>query len=191
MDNIADGAALMTGTKVEKDFIKACSNMVLNAPLIDIIYKKMNEIGAPVPDEYDVETAREFATKALADMPNADPDPPIHYDITPYNGVFTQNFGSSDVSDVSWICPTAQLMTASFAFGTPGHSWQETAQGKLPFALKSALYAAKVLAASAIELLNAPEAIEKAKEAHKKAVGPEGYKCPIPRGVRPRAINTI
>lgn len=191
VDNIADGAALMTGTRVEKDFIKACSNMVLNAPLIDIIYKKMNEIGAPVPDEYDVETAREFATKALSEMPNADPDTPIHYDITPYNGVFTQNFGSSDVSDVSWVCPTAQLYTASFAFGTPGHSWQETAQGKLPFALKSALYAAKVLAASAIELLNDPEAIEKAKEAHKKAVGPEGYKCPIPKGVRPRAINSI
>lgn len=36
--------------------------------------------------------------------------------------------GSTDVGDVSYVCPTAQLNMATYAIGTPGHSWQLTAQ---------------------------------------------------------------
>ena len=38
--------------------------------------------------------------------------------------------GSTDVGDVSWVVPTVQARGATYAIGTPGHSWQLTAQGK-------------------------------------------------------------
>ena len=40
--------------------------------------------------------------------------------------------GSTDVGDVSWVVPTVQARGATYAIGTPGHSWQITAQGKSP-----------------------------------------------------------
>ena len=38
--------------------------------------------------------------------------------------------GSTDVGTVSWIVPTVQMRGATYAVGTPGHSWQLVAQGK-------------------------------------------------------------
>ena len=44
--------------------------------------------------------------------------------------------GSTDVGDVSWAVPTVQMRGATYAVGTPGHSWQLVAQGKAPLAHK-------------------------------------------------------
>jgi cytochrome c oxidase subunit 2 len=38
--------------------------------------------------------------------------------------------GSTDVGSVSWVVPTVQMRGATYAIGTPGHSWQLVAQGK-------------------------------------------------------------
>ena len=56
--------------------------------------------------------------------------------------------GSTDVGDVSWVVPTAQIRGATHAIGTPGHSWQVTAQGKTPAAHKGMVHVAKVMAAA-------------------------------------------
>ena len=44
--------------------------------------------------------------------------------------------GSTDVGDVSWVCPTAQINAVTEAAGTPGHSWQQVSQGKSSIAHK-------------------------------------------------------
>ena len=43
------------------------------------------------------------------------------------------------------------------------------------------IYAAKVLAAAAAELIDNPELLRQAKEEHAKRIGPDGYNPPIPR----------
>ena len=96
--------------------------------------------------------------------------------------------GSTDVGDVSWVCPTAQVNTACYASGTPGHSWQLVAQGKENVAHTAMLHAGKVIAATAIDLLEHPDLLEKAKAEHRDRVG-AGYVCPIPKGVAPRAMG--
>ena len=96
--------------------------------------------------------------------------------------------GSSDVGDVSWVCPTAQCYTTTWAMSSPGHSWQIVAQGKLPAAHKGMLYAARALAGTAIALIEQPDALERAREEHRKRVG-KGYVCPIPKGVKPQPIT--
>ena len=37
--------------------------------------------------------------------------------------------GSTDVGEVSWVVPTVQACGATYAIGTPGHSWQLTVHG--------------------------------------------------------------
>ena len=95
--------------------------------------------------------------------------------------------GSTDVGDVSWLTPTSQIETACWPAGVPGHSWQIVACGKSGFAHKGMLFAAKVLAATAVDLLTDAELLEKAKaEFSERAAG--GYVCPIETDAVPIAL---
>ena len=87
--------------------------------------------------------------------------------------------GSTDVGDVSWLCPTAQCSVASIPNGCPGHSWQIVSCGTTSIAHKAALHAGRVIACTAIDLFAQPERLAQAKaEFDQAAVG--GYVCPIP-----------
>jgi len=191
VNDIAKGAALMTSTRESHDFIKACSNLVHNSVLRKLLHEKMVEVGAPVPDEEDLKTARMFAETCLKEFPATDPEDPIAWKIEPYTDAEPQEGSSTDVGDVSWVCPTAQIQTATIARGTPGHSWQLVAQGKLPRAHKATRYAAKVMAASVVELMTNPEMLAAAQEEFRRRVGPDGYEAPIPQGVIPRSMDSL
>ena len=190
VDKIAEGAALMTETKMTKDFVKACSSTVLNHNLQQILYEKMLAIGAPEITAEDREFAARLSREGMADLANVDPEDPIHDGIKSYQGQVTPNMGSTDVGDVSWLCPTAQILVANFAKGTPAHSWQIVTQGKLPLAHKGMLFAAKVLGAAAAELFEHPAKLEAIQAEHKERTGGT-YLCPIPQGVRPRAPKDL
>ena len=94
--------------------------------------------------------------------------------------------GSTDVGDVSWQCPTAQIHVAAWPNGCPGHSWQNVSCGRTDIGRKAALCAGKVLCAAAIDLLERPELLEDARGEFKKRTA-EGYCCPIP----PEAVPTV
>jgi len=190
VNDIAKGAALMTSTKESHVFIKACSNLVHNTVLRKVMHDKMVAIGSPEMDETDIATAREFSEKALSGVPGADPEDPIWSDIWAYTENENQGYSSTDVGDVSWVCPTAQILTATFARGTPPHTWQMVAQGKLPQAHKMTRYAAKVMAASAVEFMASPALLEQAQAEFRQRVG-EGYDAPIPKDVMPKAMDSF
>jgi aminobenzoyl-glutamate utilization protein B len=92
--------------------------------------------------------------------------------------------GSTDVGDVSWVVPTVQARGATHAIGTPLHSWQATAQGKLPHAHKGMVHVAKVMASTAVEALQKPEIIAAAKADHEARAG-GAYVCPLPEDAKP------
>jgi aminobenzoyl-glutamate utilization protein B len=191
VNDIARGAALMTGTTVEIDFVKACSDTILNDTLQRVLYEKMAQIGVPEITEADEAFARELTETALMEYPKADPVHPIHDELLPYTGQIEYECGSTDVGDVSWVCPTVQAKAATWAFGTPCHSWQAVTQGVMPLAHKMTLYIAKSLAAMGAELMVNAELLERAKQEHRRLVGPEGYVCPIPQGVKPRSMDSL
>lgn len=189
---IAEGAALMTQTKMSYDFIKGCSNTVLNDAMQYRLYEVMKQLPTPNVTEEDIAFARELTQKHLINFPNADPDHPIHYELAEYHhGDIQYEFGSTDVGDVSWVCPTAQVRSATIARATPGHSWQVTTQGKMPLAHKMTMYAAKAMAGLAVELIKDEKLLAEATEEFKKRVGPDGYQCPIPAGIQPRAMTSF
>ena len=191
VNDIARGAALMTGTTVEIDFVKACSDTILNDTLQRVLYEKMAQIGVPEITEADEALARELTETALMEYPKADPVHPIHDELLPYTGQIEYECGSTNVGDVSWVCPTVQAKAATWAFGTPCHSWQAVTQGVMPLAHKMTLYIAKSLAAMGAELMVNAELLERAKQEHRRLVGPEGYVCPIPQGVKPRSMDSL
>ena len=95
--------------------------------------------------------------------------------------------GSTDVGDVSWLTPTAQINTAAWPSGIPGHSWQIVACGKSPMAHKAMLYAAKSLAGAAIDLLEDAALLDEAKKEFALRSA-SGYVCPSEEGAVPIAL---
>ena len=94
------------------------------------------------------------------------------------------NPGSSDVGDVSWLTPTAQIHVAAWPNGCPGHSWQSTSSAGSSIGHKAALHAGRVLAAAALELFADPQLLEAARMEFQEKTS-KGYTCPIPADAAP------
>jgi len=189
---IAKGAALMTETEVEIVFDKACSNLVQNKTLEEVMDRNYRELGVPVHDGQELQLARAVrATLSEQELRTSEVQAPGRPDadmvtwLNPYTGELRPLNGSTDVGDVSWITPTAQCTTACFVNGSTLHSWQWVTLGATSIAHKGMLHAGKVMAATAVDMLKNPELIEKAKAELKQRLGHSAYVCPIPEGVRP------
>ena len=207
VDDIAKGAALMTGTSFERVFIDGTAELLPNYAIENALYKNFQEIGVPsyTKEELDfAEALRETYPKAT-EAPGIGPmfddkiaklvkaltenmSKPINDFLMPmYSG---RGFapGSSDVGDVSWLTPTSQVEVVTWPADMPGHSWQVVSCGKSSIAHKGMLTAAKVLAGTAIDLLTQPELLEEAREEFLEK-SESGYVCPIEPGAVPVALD--
>jgi aminobenzoyl-glutamate utilization protein B len=70
---------------------------------------------------------------------------------------------STDLSDVSWTVPTAELSAATWVPGTPAHSWQAVACGGTGIGTKGMMVAAKALALTAADLFSDPALVAAAR----------------------------
>jgi aminobenzoyl-glutamate utilization protein B len=95
--------------------------------------------------------------------------------------------GSTDVGDVSYVIPTVGAETATWAPGTPAHSWQAVACGGTELGIKGMMLAAKTMALTAIDLYTNPAVIAKAKEELKQSIGEYHYRALL--GDRKPALN--
>lgn len=210
VNDIARGAALMTGTEMEMDFVKACSNLVDNTVIEEVLQKNLEEIEREPYTEEEIAFASEISKtyggnsfdmqaflsryeksrkKMVEEIMGADVNNVLSNVIVPLRDVEVGMAGSTDVGDVSWVCPTAQINAVTEAAGTPGHSWQQVAQGKASVAHKGMLFAGKVMAGAVIDMIEDQSLIAEAKAELARRVGPEGYVAPIPKHVKPRSIN--
>ena len=115
----------------------------------------------------------------------ARPDVPLCDTVAPLDGPPPPTMGSTDVGDVSWVVPTVQARGATCAVGTPGHSWQMTAQGKSPAAHKGMVHVAKVMAATAIDVIGDADLLAAARADHAGRIGATPYRCPVAADVPP------
>jgi aminobenzoyl-glutamate utilization protein B len=180
---VAKGAAMMSGTSLEYESSFGTSELIPNRTLEKILYEKFLQVG-PVPfTQEDLEFAREirktlppgaeqmtFSALKMLYGPVADTLIPqiqgkdINDIIYPFTPIEVAKFGSTDVCDVSWFTPVAQVTAVCFAKDTPGHCWQVTTQGKTNLCHNGMLTAAKVMALSGIELFENPEALLHVRE---------------------------
>ncbi len=191
---VADGAALMTETKVEVKVATAVSNLLGNTPLEKAMQSQLERLGPPPFDAADRKYAAEIqATLSAEDIASSyariampvKKDTPLCDFVVPYGTKGAPMIGSTDVGDVSWVVPTVQARVATVAIGTPGHSWQITAQGKSGQAKKGMVNAAKVMAGLAVDALGDPSLIAHAKADLKARTEVMPYVCPLPADVKP------
>ena len=191
---VAEGAAMMTETKVAVEVVSAVSNLLGNTPLEQAMFRAFERLGPPQFDDADRDYARQIQTTLSAEditsafrRVGAKPDmtKPLCDAIVPLDAKGAPMMGSTDVGDVSWVVPTVQARGATYAIGTPGHSWQLTAQGKSGIAHKGMIHVAKIMAATAVEALNNPGVIEAAKADYAARTADNPYVCPLPTDVMP------
>ena len=206
VDDIAKGAALMTGTSFDRVFIDGTAELLPNYTLEKLMHGCFEEIGVPQCSEEELKYAA--ALKATYPPESEAPgigakfDPEIAKQVKaltenmtkPVNDFLMPQYsgegfrpGSTDVGDVSWQTPTAQIEVAAWPAGVPGHSWQVVACGKSSMAHKALLCAGKVIASAAIELIDKPELLQKAKDEFKERSA-SGYVCPIEPDAVPIAL---
>jgi len=191
---VADGAALMTETRVTSKVVSAVSNLLPNAPLERAMHDSLMRLGPPPFDDTD----RAFAAQIQATLSEEDIESafrrvglPMQSGLTLCDGIVPLDsktapmMGSTDVGDVSWVVPTVQARGATYAIGTPGHSWQLTAQGKMPAAHKGMVHVAKVMAGTAIDAIRDETLVARAKADHQARVRDTPYVCPLPPDVEP------
>ncbi|MFH1179052.1 MAG: amidohydrolase [Candidatus Bathyarchaeota archaeon] len=173
---IAEGAALMTETRLEAEMGYGGYHKIPNKVLSTVVTANMRQVGPP---EYST-AEYEFAAKIAESFPKEDrvnglrknkvPDWEKYVDIDLVTDIFdawddgTTSPGSTDVSDVSWITPTMEFRTALNVNGAPGHSWQFTACSGTGIGHKSLIFAAKTMAGSVLDLLQSPEQLKQARE---------------------------
>ena len=188
VNNIAKGAALMTDTQVEIKFLKGTSNTLLIPALDELMYRNMCEIPNPVSEAKDMDFAFEIVKTQKDPATIGD----SAFDIKPKPWNKAGNIplpGSSDVGDVSWVCPVTQCGTSTWPKGTAAHSWQAVACGKSDFAHRGMLYAGEIIAATAVDIYQNPEVIETAWKQLREKTGGLPYNCPIPKEITPTELE--
>jgi len=200
VEDIAKGAALMTGTSVESrpfsyyaDYLdnrtlnnltKRCMDAIVDENYSEEELSYARRFQSVLPESWLEENAR-FAAAYALDRSEACADSPIALYEMP---VACPKPPSSDLGNVSWVVPCACLNTACYAAGTALHSWQATAQGRSSLAHHGRTNAAASMALIAAELLLHPELIDRAKEDLVLARGGEEYVCLFPDSVTPGGL---
>ena len=198
--DVARGAALMTGTQLEIVLNDGLCDYVPNNTLSKLLYESFCEAGGPKFSEEEKALAAEFAKPfdpaAVADKARTlaahfGPEVAEKYkdqilveDIFPYHTSDMISSGSTDVGDVSYCAPTAQMNVSTWALCTTGHTWQVTAQSGSDIGRTGTVKAAEVLALASIKAMQNPELLGKAKEEWKKTTGGK-YVCPVTDDVQP------
>lgn len=199
--DVAKGAALMTGTKMQYEITMAFSDYVPNRTLGVLMDECMRELGAPEWTEEEYALAREFLRtynrstmlgirESLEEYFSPDEldkalEKPLDNVIHPFNPKETgYSSGSTDVGDVGYATPTVMIHVATACLGNVGHSWQNTAFSCSEIGIKGMLRAAEMLCLGALRTLEQPELIDKAKEELKRKNG-GAYSCPLPDYVTP------
>ena len=205
VDDIARGAALMTGTEFERVFIDGTAELLPNFTIEQALYRNLEEIGVPDYSPEDLELAaalkasysgsgisgvygmRDPAVAKTVRTLSQDGKKPVNDFIPPLYSTTQFSPGSTDVGDVSWLTPTSQIETVCWPAGVPGHSWQIVACGKSELAHKGMFLAAKVLAGTAVDLLSDEALLARARvEFEERSAG--GYVCPIEQDAVPIAL---
>lgn len=159
LEDVAEGAARGTGTRLEYEVIHGNHSVLPNATLSRLMHDKLQQVGGVEYDDKDLAWARQLATSlqaSEADLAAAAAR------IEPF--AEEQGMGSTDVGDVSWTVPTSEMRAATWVPGTAPHTWQAIAAGGTAIGEKGMQVAARTLALTAAELFQNRDLLQAARE---------------------------
>ena len=174
----AEGAAIATETELEIEHLGGVSNLLPNATLTEVTLANLRELNEM---EY-TEEERAFALDLQKTLGQPKPLDSVE-EVLDKSGSVSK--GSTDVGDVSWVVPTTGISTACWVPGTPAHSWQAVSAGGMSIGRQGMLLAARVLAATALDLMASPQTLEQAQAELEERVGEGGYRPMLTEGQKP------
>ncbi|MCA9836166.1 MAG: amidohydrolase [Trueperaceae bacterium] len=199
--DIAKGAALMSGTSYDIDFVTGCYDYMPNKALTALMFEHLKTLEGSMSFS---DEEKQFAKELQASFPQGSLESDIGWlktgtkDYVPEDGKTALNervlehsdnppgmAGSTEVGDVSHICPTVQMTSTCWPLGTPAHSWQTVASSGSSIGMKGMLFAAKALGLTALDLFLKPDVLKAARAEFDKEKQGEPYVTPIPEGVMP------
>ena len=146
VNKVAQGAATMTETEVEIEFVKGCSNTIPNLPLAELICKNLAEVEKPHFSEEDFAFAAQIrasippqSRRSFAATLSQIKDPVVRAEIAqcqdndirefilPLSYEEGSNPGSTDVGDVSWVLPHTDVQRGDSG---NGYTWPYLAMGR-------------------------------------------------------------
>lgn len=181
MRKAADGAALATETRAKVTLLASNRDLVPNDTIGKLLQGELERVGPPRFDERDQQFAKGLQRELGA------PEQGLSTHVVPY-GPGHGGSASSDIGEVSAAMPLAELRVATRPLGTAAHHWGQTSCAAHPVGYKGMLVAAKVLAASTLDLLSKPALLAAAKEEFAQATKGKAYQSPLSADARPAAF---
>jgi aminobenzoyl-glutamate utilization protein B len=155
--DIAKGAALATQTREEVTNLGGIYDCLRNDVLGQRVTDHMNRY---FPIDW---TAEEQAFAKAIQKEMGKPEDGMAIDVWPMPTTLEMG-GSTDVGDVSWNVPTMGAVYASWPRHIAPHQWGCTATNGMIIGRKASLQAAKVLAATGLDLLTEPDLLKAVHE---------------------------
>ncbi|MCA6496083.1 MAG: amidohydrolase [Chitinophagaceae bacterium] len=165
---IAQGAAMMTDTKMSYNILGTAWPGHFNKPLAEAMHKNILRVGMPAWSEEDEQLA--LAVQKLLEAPEKDnqgrPIKGMRKIIDSLKGsvAFSWGGGSDDIADISWNVPTIVLRYPANIQGTKGHQWGDAIAMATPIAHKGCVAGAKATALTLIDLMTTPAILTQAKD---------------------------
>ncbi len=159
-NEIAEGAALMTRTKMSSRILGTAWPRHFNKVIAETMYENIKTVGLPDWSEEDQRLAR--AVQAEMRSPKDSTGLKTELDTLGLPLKEPVSGGSDDIGDISWKVPTVTLRFPSNIPGLQGHHWSNAIAMATPIAHKGVVAGAKVEAMTLLDLLLRPELVEQA-----------------------------
>lgn len=179
VDNCADGIALATETKVEKELITITHEKIPNEVISTVFQRNVAVAGLP-------EFPKQTQESALFIQENMG-IPPLKMG-TPLRPFECTNMPVNDSSEYSWFAPMDIAMVELIPDHLGWHNWIVTKFAGGEAGRACVLTASKLLACSAVELIQTPELIDEAKAELKKRLAGRVYEPLFDESIKP-AVN--
>ena len=181
MDDVAEGAAKMTGTVYSRQVLTGCNETRIVPALVEL----MNDVMQSTQQQWTPEE-EDYARRLLENLDISQEttearfgpgawEHPLHAGAQAPTGHTVDILGSSDLSDVSYVVPTCMLFAACYPYGTPNHSWGVTACAGNSIGQKGMIYAAKVMAETGLRLMRDHALLERVRESFRQTMHGDRY----------------
>jgi len=160
-NNIAQGAAMMTDTKVTSKIVGTAWPRHFNKVIAETMYQNIQTVGLPNWSAEDQTLAQ-----AVQKEVNSDNTEGLATELSALGKPLDRprSGGSDDIGDISWAVPTVTLRFPSNIPGLQGHHWSNAIAMATPIAHKGGTAGAKVVAMTVIDFLAQPSLVQQAKD---------------------------
>jgi aminobenzoyl-glutamate utilization protein B len=156
-NDMAKGAALMTGTTMTSKVLGTAWPRHYNKVIAETMYDNIKTVGLPLWSDADQTLAKAVQTEVESEKIEGLPTKlaPLGLPVEePVSG------GSDDIGDISWKVPTVTMRFPSNIPGLQGHHWSNAIAMATPIAHKGVVAGAKAEAMTIMDFLLKPELLE-------------------------------